>query len=142
MPFAQSADSVLQALGSDVKQGLGSEQVTRRRTEFGFNELETVPPEPLWRKFLRQFSDAVVWLLIVAAITSRCFPSETAKRAGKSSVIPRKAMSIVVADPAVVTVDRVVGRDQSVDELRRRQQIHHRRGATGGRGRRARASSR
>jgi len=69
-PFAQSAESVLRALGSDVKQGLGGEQVARRRTEFGFNELETVPPEPLWRKFLRQFSDVVVWLLIVAAVVS------------------------------------------------------------------------
>src|SRR5258708_2566211 len=69
-PFAHSAEAVLQALESDAKKGLDPEQVARRRKEHGFNELETVPPEPLWRKFLRQFSDVVVWLLIVAAIVS------------------------------------------------------------------------
>jgi Ca2+-transporting ATPase len=69
-PFAQSAEAVLQELSADVKTGLTAAEVARRRERFGLNELESAPPEPLWRKFLRQFSDVVVWLLIVAAIVS------------------------------------------------------------------------
>src|SRR5260221_3793643 len=69
-PFAQSADAVLQGLGADPTRGLAAAQVASLRERYGFNELETVPPEPVWRRFLRQFSDVVVWLLIVAAVVS------------------------------------------------------------------------
>jgi Ca2+-transporting ATPase len=69
-PFAQTADAVLHALNVDATRGLKATEVGRRREQHGFNELETAPPEALWRKFLRQFSDVVVWLLLVAAIVS------------------------------------------------------------------------
>src|SRR4029077_18367681 len=61
---------VLRALAADPRQGLGVDQIARLHEQYGFNELDSVPPEALWRKFLRQFSDVVVWLLIVAAIIS------------------------------------------------------------------------
>jgi Ca2+-transporting ATPase len=40
------------------------------RERHGFNELVEAPPVPLWRKFLSQFTDLVIWILIVAALIS------------------------------------------------------------------------
>ncbi|HVX59992.1 MAG TPA: cation-translocating P-type ATPase [Pirellulales bacterium] len=67
---AQSAKSVLLALDADEQQGLSSKQASQLRERYGWNELASSPPEPLWRKFFSQFNEVVVWMLIVAAIVS------------------------------------------------------------------------
>ncbi|MBI3863072.1 MAG: cation-translocating P-type ATPase [Planctomycetia bacterium] len=69
-PHTLSADSVLQLLGVDEKLGLAAERVKELRDKYGSNELAVPPEEPLWRKFLGQFNDLVVWILIVAALIS------------------------------------------------------------------------
>ncbi|MCA9260608.1 MAG: HAD-IC family P-type ATPase, partial [Planctomycetales bacterium] len=63
-------DLVLKALSSSEQTGLSASQVTAAREQFGWNELATVTPEPAWKKFLAQFSDVVVWILIAAALIS------------------------------------------------------------------------
>jgi len=65
---AQGKKSVLQSLASNEDTGLSSSQVTAAREKFGTNELATIAPESVWKKFLAQFRDLVVWILIVAAI--------------------------------------------------------------------------
>ena len=67
---ATAKDLVLQALTSSEQTGLSASQVTAAREQFGWNELATVAPEPAWKKFLAQFSDVVVWILIAAAFVS------------------------------------------------------------------------
>lgn len=57
-------------LGSHPERGLTEAQAAERRAVFGWNELTAAPPTPLWKKFLAQFQDLVVWLLIVAAVIS------------------------------------------------------------------------
>jgi Ca2+-transporting ATPase len=70
LEHSQSAQDVLAALGADDHVGLSSEQVASLRSRHGWNELAAAPAEPLWRKFLGQFKDVVVWILIVAAVVS------------------------------------------------------------------------
>ncbi|MCZ7644410.1 MAG: cation-transporting P-type ATPase [Planctomycetota bacterium] len=60
--------AVLAALGSDAQAGLTEEQAVAARAAHGPNRLAEVPPEPLWKKFLGQFKDLVIWILIVAAV--------------------------------------------------------------------------
>jgi Ca2+-transporting ATPase len=50
--------------------GLTEAQVARRRTRFGFNELQSAPETPRWRKFVAQFRELVVLILIAAAAIS------------------------------------------------------------------------
>src|SRR5215471_12529377 len=66
-PHTQLPEAVLRELDTTAVQGLAAEESRKRLQHYGPNELATAPPESLWRKFLRQFSDLVVWLLIVAA---------------------------------------------------------------------------
>jgi Ca2+-transporting ATPase len=61
---------VLKSLSSSEQTGLTASQVTAAREKHGWNELATVAPEPAWKKFLTQFSDVVVWILIAAAVIS------------------------------------------------------------------------
>src|SRR5215207_8443645 len=69
-PYRQTAEAVLAALGSDAKRGLATAEATARLQRDGRNELTAQAPVPLWRKFLAQFTDVLVILLIVAGLVS------------------------------------------------------------------------
>ena len=69
-PFALAAEEVLASLATDPERGLRAEQVQTLRARHGYNELTEAPPTPLWRKFLSQFTDLVIVILIVAAVIS------------------------------------------------------------------------
>jgi len=56
------------ALGSDIARGLDPSQVSALRSRYGANQLEQAPPVPMWKRFLGQFKEIVIWILIVAAI--------------------------------------------------------------------------
>jgi len=70
VPHATPHGTVLAALQSDGARGLDAAQAVERFNQHGPNELAEAPPEPAWRRFLRQFKDLVVWILIVAAVIS------------------------------------------------------------------------
>ena len=69
-PSLTSADDVAKALNVDLSQGLSEEEAKRRLAQFGPNELASAPPVPKWRKFLAQFQDPLVYLLIAATVIS------------------------------------------------------------------------
>jgi Ca2+-transporting ATPase len=63
-------DKLTALLGTDSERGLSGEDVERRRTEFGPNELPEAPPPSLVKLFLSQFTSVLVWVLIGAAVIS------------------------------------------------------------------------
>ncbi|MGE5195131.1 MAG: cation-translocating P-type ATPase, partial [Deltaproteobacteria bacterium] len=69
-PHTLSPESALHALGVDERSGLSARQVAERHEKYGPNELAAAREQPLWRKFLGQFNDLVIWILIVAALIS------------------------------------------------------------------------
>src|SRR3569623_49758 len=66
-PYTASATEVLAKLGCDAERGLSIAEANARRVAFGPNALETAPPEPIWKKLLRQFQGLVFLLLGAAA---------------------------------------------------------------------------
>ena len=48
--------------------GLLPTEVLANRRKFGVNELEMKKPESLWKKFLRQFTDLLVIILLFAGL--------------------------------------------------------------------------
>ncbi|WP_454624407.1 cation-translocating P-type ATPase [Bradyrhizobium cenepequi] len=66
----QTAAETVAALHTDARRGLSSAEAERRLARDGRNELDAVPPRPEWLKFLDQFTDVLVLLLIAAAIIS------------------------------------------------------------------------
>ena len=69
-PYQQSVDEVLAALDTDAHRGLSATEVTARLERYGRNELTAEEPVPAWRKFLAQFQDVLVILLLVATLIS------------------------------------------------------------------------
>ena len=69
-PSLTDADQVAQALNVDPRTGLSSDEAKRRLDKFGPNELVSAPPVPKWKKFLQQFQDPLVYLLLAATAIS------------------------------------------------------------------------
>lgn len=61
------AADVIEGFGSDGANGLSTGEAHRRLATHGPNRLSEVKPAPAWRKFLQQFTDTLVLLLIAAA---------------------------------------------------------------------------
>ncbi len=65
---ALSADKVIRLLQSDMQSGLNPEEVRKRQREFGFNTLPQAKGQPSWLRFLLQFHQPLIYILIGAGI--------------------------------------------------------------------------
>jgi Ca2+-transporting ATPase len=65
-----TAEEVVGGLGSEQRHGLGCQEASARLMRYGPNELETEKPVPAWRRFLAQFQDVLIILLLVATAIS------------------------------------------------------------------------
>jgi P-type Ca2+ transporter type 2C len=68
--YQQPVAEVLAALGGDSEIGLASAEAQARMARYGPNELQAEQPIPGWRKFLAQFQDVLVILLLIATAVS------------------------------------------------------------------------
>uniref|UniRef100_A0A667YV41 Calcium-transporting ATPase n=1 Tax=Myripristis murdjan TaxID=586833 RepID=A0A667YV41_9TELE len=57
-------------LQADLQLGLSQEEVTRRRAYHGWNEFDISEDEPLWKKYISQFKDPLILLLLASAVIS------------------------------------------------------------------------
>lgn len=69
-PSLVDATEVAAALDVDPRTGLSAAEAKRRLEKFGPNELASAPPVPKWKKFLQQFQDPLVYLLLAATAIS------------------------------------------------------------------------
>uniref|UniRef100_G3NEY9 Calcium-transporting ATPase n=1 Tax=Gasterosteus aculeatus aculeatus TaxID=481459 RepID=G3NEY9_GASAC len=61
---------VLCVLQADLQVGLNQEEVSRRRAYHGWNEFDISEEEPLWKKYISQFKDPLILLLLASAVIS------------------------------------------------------------------------
>lgn len=98
--YQQTIDEVLAALGTNARRGLSEAEARARLERYGKNELTAEKPVPAWRKFLAQFQNVLVILLLIATLIS----------AGlwlyeRESTLPYEAIAIFV----VVLLNAVMG---------------------------------
>ena len=65
-----NSDEVIKSLETDEIVGLWQEEVDKRKAEYGLNELEGKKKKSLIIRFLEQFKDFMIIVLIIAAIIS------------------------------------------------------------------------
>ena len=65
-PSLAGAQAVAASLGVDPNVGLSQTEAQRRLGQYGPNKLASAPPTPKWKKFLAQFKDPLVYLLLAA----------------------------------------------------------------------------
>ncbi len=68
--FHEEVEEVKEYFGVDVAKGLSKEQVETNRQTYGMNELAAKKKKNLFVKFLEQFKDFMIIILIIAAIIS------------------------------------------------------------------------
>ena len=68
--YKKSSAEVVELLQSNVKDGLTAEQVLDSRQKHGLNELQESKKEPWIVKFLKQFADVLIIILLIAAVVS------------------------------------------------------------------------
>src|SRR6266545_684798 len=68
--YQRAVPDVIAALGTDAARGLTETEARTRLTTFGPNKLPAERPTPAWRKFVAQFRDLLVILLLVATAIS------------------------------------------------------------------------
>ncbi|MBY7142374.1 cation-transporting P-type ATPase [Virgibacillus sp. NKC19-3] len=66
--FNMDARKVESEFDTDVNEGLSSKQVEQGKQKWGKNELPEPKKDPKWLKFLRQFNDMLIYVLLAAAI--------------------------------------------------------------------------
>ena len=68
--FRKTVEETKNELQTDLSMGLTNEQVSKKQEEYGFNELKAKKKKSLFQKFLEQFKDFTIIVLIIAAIVS------------------------------------------------------------------------
>jgi cation-transporting P-type ATPase F len=61
------ADEVVQLLEVDLRAGLSADETARRRAKFGPNQLTAARRVPAWQRFLQQFAQPLMYILLIAA---------------------------------------------------------------------------
>ena len=104
-PSLTEATEVATALDVDTNTGLSSAEAQRRLEKFGPNQLASAPPVPKWKKFLAQFQDPLVYLLLAATVISLIawFIERSHGTAGE--VLPFDAIVIIL----ILIVNAVLG---------------------------------
>ena len=68
--FNKEVKDVEKELETDLKKGLNSSKVEAHKEKYGLNELQEKKKESLFKKFMAQFKDFSIIVLIIAAIVS------------------------------------------------------------------------
>jgi Ca2+-transporting ATPase len=98
--YRQPAEAVVAGLATDPRTGLTDAEARQRLLRDGRNELDAEPRAAAWKRFLAQFKDVLVLLLLVAtAISTALWAIE------RDSPLPYEALAIF----AVVLLNAVLG---------------------------------
>ncbi len=68
--FNKTFKEVEKELETDLEKGLNKEKVEERQEKYGFNELQQIAKKSIIQRFLEQFKDFSIIVLIIAAIVS------------------------------------------------------------------------
>ena len=68
--YNQKIENVAQELSTSTSQGLQTSQISALRAKYGTNSLASKKKTSIWQRFLAQFKDFMIIVLIVAALLS------------------------------------------------------------------------
>ena len=101
-------------LDTDLENGLKAEEVEKRQSQYGFNELKEKKKKSLIIKFLEQFKDFMIIILIIAAIVSAVVGIKQGEGFADSIII----MVVVIAN-AIIGLVQEDKAEKSLEALKK-----------------------
>jgi P-type Ca2+ transporter type 2C len=114
--WQRRGEEVADALGTDARMGLSAAEAAARLGQFGPNRLEEAQRVPAWRKFLGQFADPLIYLLIAAVVVSLV---AWALEGGESAPYDAMVITAIIVANAVLGYVQEVRAEQAVAALQR-----------------------
>ena len=112
--FNKEIKQVENDLNTNIEKGLSNEEVIKRREKYGLNQLQTAKKKTLLQRFLDQFKDFSIIVLIIAAIVSGAVG--IAKNEGITDTI---IILIVVIVNAIIGVSQEAKAEKSLEALQK-----------------------
>ena len=110
------ASVVAAALGTDARRGLSAAEAEARLARLGPNRLEAAERVPAWRKFLGQFADPLIYLLLAAVVVSLV---AWALEGGESAPYDAIVIAAIIAANALLGYVQEARAEQAVAALQR-----------------------
>ena len=107
-------DETLRSLGTNEKTGLSDEDVKQRQEKYGKNKLQEKKKESLFIKFLKQFNDFMIIILIIASIIS----AVVAKMQGENDYVDSIIIIGIVVFNALMGVIQEAKAEKSIEALK------------------------
>ena len=64
------AEAILQRLAANLQEGLSAKEAERRQADFGLNQMTARRRTPAWGRFLQQFNQALMYVLLAVTVVS------------------------------------------------------------------------
>ncbi len=106
-------EEVLKKLETNFRHGLSQEDVKKRQLKYGKNKLKDKPKESLFIKFIKQFNDFMIIILIIASIVSAVISNLQGENDYIDSII---IIAIVVLN-AIMGVIQEAKAEKSIEAL-------------------------
>lgn len=107
-------DETLKNLGTNEKIGLSNEEVKQRQEKYGKNKLQEKKKESLFIKFLKQFNDFMIIILIIASIIS----AAVSKMQGENDYVDSIIIIGIVVFNALMGVIQEAKAEKSIEALK------------------------
>lgn len=106
-------EEVLRKLETDLKHGLSKEEAQKRGQKYGKNKLKDKPKESIFIKFIKQFNDFMIIILIMASIISAVISSIQ----GEDDYIDSIIIIAIVVLNAIMGVVQEAKAEKSIEAL-------------------------
>ena len=108
-------EEVATRLKTNLKIGLAENEVEKRKEEFGKNKLDEQKKEPLAIKFIKQFNDFMIIILIIAAVVS----AFVSKMQGENDFIDSIIIIAIVIFNAIMGLVQEERAEKSIESLKK-----------------------
>ena len=111
----KSTEEVARRLKTNAKIGLAEKDVEKRKMEFGLNKLEEKKKESIFIKFVKQFNDFMIIILIIASIVS----AVVSKIQGENDYVDSIIIIAIVILNAIMGVVQEERAEKSIESLKK-----------------------
>ena len=112
--YNKSINEIEKELDTNLENGLTQDKINEKLAKFGLNELKAKKKKSLFVKFLEQFKDFMIIILIIAAIISGAISIAQGEKITDSIII----LVVVIAN-AIIGVAQEAKAEKSLEALQK-----------------------